>query len=97
VNDDLLSQPPQVLAFSEAIAPMLPAYRYGLLSFVAIVHKGDTVIFRARLRLSVESPTLETSARIFGQISGILREFSSFLCTTAARSREIGNQWFRPL
>jgi hypothetical protein len=62
VNDDLLSQPPQVLAFSEAIAPMLLAYRYGLLSFVAIVHKGDTVILRARLRLSVESPKSLRSA-----------------------------------
>jgi hypothetical protein len=73
LKDDLLSQLPQVLTFSEAIAPMLPAYRYGLLSFVAIVHKGDTVILRARLRLSVESPkslrsTVNTRTLRAGQV-----------------------------
>jgi len=58
MSTNLSQQFPQVGAFLEAIEPMLPAYRYGLLSYVAVVHEGEAVILRAGLRFSVDAPPL---------------------------------------
>jgi hypothetical protein len=40
--------------FLKAIDPMLPAYRYAVLSYAAIVHEGTTAVLRARLDLSID-------------------------------------------
>ncbi len=73
MNADSLAQSPHAREFLEAIRPMLPAYRHRVLSFVATVHKGETVILRASLRLSVEAPceirpALKTSSLCAGQV-----------------------------
>jgi hypothetical protein len=58
MSADLSQQLPQVGSFLEAIEPLLPAYRYALLSYVAVVYEGEPVILRAGLRCSVEAPPL---------------------------------------
>lgn len=58
MTTDLSQQFPQVGAFLEAVEPILPAYRHGLLSYVAIIHGGETVILRVAVKLSVEVPPL---------------------------------------
>lgn len=35
---------------------MLPAYRDGIFSYVAVTHEGETVVLRARLHLGIEEP-----------------------------------------
>lgn len=55
---ELSEQFPQIAAFFEAVEPILPAYRHALLSYVAIVHEGATVVLRAAVRLSVEPPPI---------------------------------------
>lgn len=47
---------PQARDFVEAVHPMLPAYRVGVFSYVAVTHGGEKVILRARLELSCEEP-----------------------------------------
>ena len=54
MNKDMSQQFPHASTFLEAIEPLLPAYRYGLLSYVALVHEGEAVIVRARIRFSVD-------------------------------------------
>ena len=56
MSSTLSQQFPQIGDFLEAVEPLLPAYRYGLLSYVAVVLEGETVILRARVRLSIEAP-----------------------------------------
>jgi hypothetical protein len=59
--------------FLKAIDPMLPAYRFGILSYVAVVHEGTTAVLRARLDLSMDvsestMPPLTTAHLSAGQI-----------------------------
>jgi len=58
MDAELSEQFPQLAAFLEAVEPTLAAYRHGLLSYVAIVHAGETVLLRAAVRLSVEPSPL---------------------------------------
>jgi hypothetical protein len=51
---NLSQQFPHVSAFLEAIEPLLPAYRHGLLSYVAVVEGDEAVILRAAIRFSVD-------------------------------------------
>lgn len=55
-DSDPLSSLPKVREFLSATAPMLPAYRFGVFSFVALLHDGDKVILRARLDLCASTP-----------------------------------------
>ena len=48
---DPLESLPKLREFLDAIAPMLPAYRFGVLSFVSVLHNGENVILRGRLDL----------------------------------------------
>lgn len=48
-----LNSPP-ARDFVEAVQPMLPAYRVGVFSFVAVTHEGEKAILRARLQLYSE-------------------------------------------
>src|SRR5688572_15335873 len=54
MSTDLSQEFPQVGAILEAIEPLLPAYRHGLLSYVAVMHEGEAVILRAGVRFSME-------------------------------------------
>jgi hypothetical protein len=58
MNSAVRQQFTAVADFFEAVEPLLPAYRHGLLSHVAVVHEGVTAILGARLRLSVHTPPL---------------------------------------
>lgn len=53
MSTELSQQFSQVGTFLEAIEPLLPAYRYGLLSYVAVVHEGEPVVLRAGVRFSM--------------------------------------------
>jgi hypothetical protein len=58
---------PAVKNFLEANPTALPAYRYGVLSFVAVVHEGYENILRARLQLCIEAQKALIGERsIFG-------------------------------
>ncbi|MDQ2655191.1 MAG: hypothetical protein M3Z20_19340 [Chloroflexota bacterium] len=56
---DEFSGLPQAREFLDAVGPMLPAYRHGLLDYVALSHCGALVILYARLQLSVEARASE--------------------------------------
>lgn len=47
---------PRLRELVSAIAPMLPAYRFGVLSFVALLHNREKVALRARLDLCTSAP-----------------------------------------
>lgn len=53
---DSLTQHPDVIEFLDAVTPMLPAYTHGVVSYVALVHEGQTVILSARLSLGAAPP-----------------------------------------
>jgi hypothetical protein len=57
MSTELSKEFSQVGTFLEAIEPLLPAYRYGLLSYVAVVHEGEPVILRAGVRFSMADAT----------------------------------------
>ena len=55
--DVSLSNFPQASDFLRAVTPLLPAFDFGIFTFVSVIHQGEHVILRAQLRLSVEDET----------------------------------------
>jgi hypothetical protein len=55
--DVSLSNFPQASEFIRAVTPLLPAFDFGIFTFVSVIHEGEHVILRARLHLSVEDET----------------------------------------
>jgi len=53
---------PQTLDFLRAMEAMLPAYRHGLFSYVALCHEGEPIILHARLHLTVGKPLKRAAA-----------------------------------
>lgn len=60
--DDPISTLPQAAEFLHAVEAVLPAYRYGLFSYVAFLLEDNPIILRARLELKVGKP-LELAPR----------------------------------
>lgn len=55
-DSDPFSKLPKIREFLAAIAPMLPAYRFGVFSFAALLHNGEKIVLRARLDLCAFRP-----------------------------------------